>query len=98
VFGLRFGIAWKTAHTVGAVVMIAAVGVHVAAHLGRSVVVAAEELGVGRASANDGAGLDRGGMDAYPRRVVAASIALGIAMAVASFLYATPFPPSAAGG
>jgi hypothetical protein len=97
-FGLRFGSAWKTAHTLSAVIMIAAVGVHLAGHLRRSVVVAAEELDAGRSADADDAGLGRIGHDPSPRRAVAASIVLGIAMAIASFLYATPFPPSAAGG
>jgi len=96
-FGLRFGSAWKTAHTLSAVVMIAALGVHMAAHLRRSVTVATEELDAGHAG-DDRAERGRNDNDPSPRRVVAASIALGIAMAVASFLYATPFPPSAAGG
>lgn len=96
-FGLRFGGGWKTAHTLSAVVMVAAVGVHLVGHLRRSATVAAEELSVVRAGPDDGAAPSRAGVEMFPGRIVLASVVIGIALAVASFLYATPFPPSAAG-
>ncbi len=97
-FGLRFGSWWETAHTLSAVVLIAAVGVHLAAHFRRTVAVVVEELNAARAVGDDGARRGRVATAAPPRRLVAASIVLGIVVAAASFLYATPFPPSAAGG
>ncbi len=96
-FGLRYGGAWKTAHTLSAVVMVAAVGVHLVGHLRRSATVAAEELSVVHRP-DDGAAPGPAGSEMSPRRLVVASVVIGIALAVASFLYATPFPPSAAGG
>lgn len=84
-FGLRFGSAWISAHTLSAVVMVAAVAVHSAAHFGRSVDVARAEIGGPREKA-------------FTRRsLVAASLVAGAVLAVASLLYVSPFTTSVGG-
>src|SRR5262249_14049685 len=67
VFGLRFGSTWRTAHTLSAVVMIAAVVVHLVAHLRRSATVAVEELAAARAPAGNAATPGRTAQEAFPR-------------------------------
>ncbi|HKW71619.1 MAG TPA: hypothetical protein VJQ08_02185 [Candidatus Dormibacteraeota bacterium] len=85
-FGLRFGSAWIEAHSISAVVMIAAAAAHVLAHLRRSGDVMLDEIS-GR------------GREAISRRsVVLASVVAGSVLAVASLLYASPFTASVAGG
>ena len=86
-FGLAYGQAWTTAHTVSAVVMVLSGSAHVMGHLRRSAAAAVEEV---RASAPRGASVRRS--------IVIGSLVLGLALAVASLLYASPFPPGAAGG
>jgi hypothetical protein len=82
VFGLRFGGAWLSAHTLSAVVFMIAVTVHSWSHLRRSAAAVAEEVSAPR---------PRQGL-------VAAGLVVGGVLAAASLLYATPFPSSAAGG
>lgn len=81
-FGLRFGGAWLTAHTLAAVVFMLAVAAHSLSHLRRSAEAAADDISASR---------PRQGL-------VAAALVLGGVTAAASLLYATPFPSSAAGG
>ena len=88
-FGLRYGPAWMTAHTFSAVVFMLAAGGHVLWHLRRSAQVAADEIVP--AQNRFGAGLTT-------RSLLVASVVLGAILAVSSLLYATPFPPAAAGG
>ena len=84
-FGLRFGSAWMPVHTVSAVVMLFAATAHLLAHLRRSGEVFIEEVaGPGR-------------VPAAVRSWVAASLVSGAVLALASLLYASPFPASAAG-
>lgn len=84
-FGLRFGSIWMPIHTVSAVVMLFAVTAHLLAHLRRSGDAFTEEL----------AGTTR--VPPAVRTWVIASLVSGAALALASLLYATPFPTSAAG-
>jgi hypothetical protein len=94
-FGLRLGNAWMTAHTLSAVIMVAATGVHVVGHLGRSRVVAGEELALlHEEEPPDASDL---GPRRSVRRLVAASLALGVALALLGILYASPFPAAAVG-
>ena len=85
-FGLRFGSIWISIHTVSAVVMLFAATAHLLAHLRRS---------------GDALIEDRGGKSRVPPAVrswVVASLVSGALLALASLLYASPFPISAAGG
>jgi hypothetical protein len=85
-FGVRLGSGWMQAHTLSAVVMLLAAAAHVIAHLRRSgEVVRDDVVAPGREALTGGT-------------LVAASLLLGAILAVASLLYATPFPPAAAGG
>jgi hypothetical protein len=84
-FGLRFGDGWMAAHTITAVVMLSAVAVHILAHMRRS----AE-------SVRDLAAPTREALSG--RSLVVGSLLVGAVLAVASLLYSSPFPPSAAGG
>ncbi|HYK98673.1 MAG TPA: hypothetical protein VEU77_09830 [Candidatus Acidoferrales bacterium] len=85
-FGLAYGRAWATAHTVSAVVLALSSSAHVAGHLRRSAAAVVEEV---RATAARGASV-RGAF-------VIGSLVLGLALALASLLYMSPFPPDAAG-
>ena len=86
IFGLRFGNSWITAHTVSAVIFVVTAGLHLLGHLRRTADVTLEEV---RAP---------GSREALSRRsLVIGCLLLGAALAVASLLYATPFPPAAAG-
>jgi len=88
-FGLRYGSGWMTAHTLSAVVFMAAAGAHVIWHLRRSAEVTVEEIVPARPRV----------ADAFTRRsLLVASLVLGAVLAVCSTFYATPFPPAAAGG
>jgi hypothetical protein len=81
-FGLRFGGAWITAHTLSAVVFMVAVTVHSLSHLRRSAEAAMDEVSTPRSR----------------RGLIAGGLVLGGILAVASLTYMTPFPGSAAGG
>ena len=85
-FGLAYGHAWMTAHAVSAVVMVLSSSAHVVGHLRCSAVATVEEV---RASAPRGASIRRS--------IVIGSLLFGLALALASLLYASPFPPDAAG-
>jgi hypothetical protein len=86
-FGLRFGDSWMTAHTLSAVVFVIAVGLHLVGHFRRSAVAAVEEV------------VTPPTREALTRRsLVVASLLLGLALALASLFYTTPFPAAAAGG
>ena len=88
-FGLRFGPGWTTAHTVSAVIFVLAAGGHVLWHFRRSAQVTTEEIAPARSEVESV--LTR-------RSLLVASLVLGAVLAVSSLVYATPFPPSAAGG
>ena len=85
-FGLRFGDGWMTAHTLSAVVMLLAAALHVLAHLRRSAEAVREEVASGTRETLSG------------RSLAVGSLLLGAVLAVASLLYSSPFPSSAAGG
>jgi hypothetical protein len=85
-FGLSRGDAWMSAHVASAVVMALSASLHALGHVRRSAAAAVEEL----RAATSGAGL-------AGRWAVVASLVAGIGLAAASLLYATPFPPDAAG-
>jgi hypothetical protein len=85
-FGLRFGSVWITAHTVSAVVMMAAVAAHSAAHVSRSAAAVRQEIAGRRDAA------------VSPQSLVVASVATGAVLAIASLLYASPFSASVGGG
>lgn len=84
-FGLRFGSVWILAHTLSAVVMMFAVSAHLVAHIGRSARVLGDDL-----AARTTAGLSR-------ESLIAASLAAGAVLAIASLLYASPFSASVGG-
>ena len=84
-FGLRFGSGWMPVHTLSAVVMLLAVAPHLLAHVRRSVEVLQGDIAT---RAREGS----------ERSLVFGSLLLGAALAAASLLYASPFPPSTAGG
>ena len=87
-FGLRYGSGWMTAHTFSAVVFVLAAGAHALWHLRRSAQVTAEEIVPARTSA----------VAVFTRRSpLVACLMLGAALGVSSLIYATPFPPAAAG-
>jgi hypothetical protein len=81
-FGLKFGGAWITAHTVSAVVFMVAVTGHSVSHVRRSAEAVVGDLLAPRSR----------------RGLIAAGVLLGGALAVASLAYATPFSSSAGGG
>jgi hypothetical protein len=85
-FGLAYGRAWMTAHTISAVLLVLSSSAHVIGHLRRSAAAVVEEM---RAPAARGASVRRS--------IVIGSLILGVAVALASLLYASPFPPDAAG-
>jgi hypothetical protein len=85
-FGLRYGSGWMEAHTLSAVIMVLATAPHVLAHLRRSGAVLREEVISETRDRLSG------------RALVVAGLLLGAALAAASLLYSSPFPPSAAGG
>jgi hypothetical protein len=82
VFGLGFGSAWITAHTVSAVVFMFAVTAHSWSHMRRSVEALVHEVSA----------------PGSWRAMIAAGLVLGGVLAAASLAYATPFPSTAAGG
>jgi len=86
-FADRFGTWWLSAHTVSAVVFMAAMFVHLLSHLRRSVGALAEEVD-GRPAAR-----------AVSRRsILLASAILGFVLAAVSLTYASPFGSSVGGG
>lgn len=85
-FGLRFGSVWTSVHTFSAVVMLLATTAHLLAHLRRSGDVVFDDI-AGRASE-----------PMATRSWVVASLVTGTVLALASLLYASPFPVSSAGG
>lgn len=86
-FGLAFGDGWVSAHTLSAVGLILSGGAaHVIGHARRSVAAVVEEV----AARPSRAAVTR-------RSIVIGTLLLGLAIALASLLYATPFPPAAVG-
>jgi len=85
-FGLAFGGGWRTAHALSAVVLILSAAAHVIGHGRRSAAAAVEE-----ASGPTHAAIT-------PRSIVVGSLLLGLALALASLLYVTPFPSVSFGG
>lgn len=86
VFGLRFGSVWISAHTLSAVVMVAAVALHLLAHA-RAGAGALRDAGAARHVAGTS-----------PRSLVVASLVCGAVFAVAAVVYASPFTSNFAGG
>lgn len=84
-FGLRFGSVWILAHSLSAVVMMLALSAHLVAHIGRSARILGDDL-ASRTSTR----LSR-------QSLIAASLAAGAVLAVASLLYASPFSASVGG-
>jgi hypothetical protein len=84
-FGLRFGSSWMQAHTFSAVVMLLAATAHVLAHVRRSGEAVLDNVAGGARTAFSG------------RSLVVGSLLLGAALAAASLVYASPFPPLDAG-
>ncbi len=76
-FGLRFGSIWVAAHKLSFLVWLPVTAIHVLAHLDRSALAARSALS-GEATTND-------------RGIVVAAVIAGIALALASLTYATPF-------
>jgi hypothetical protein len=86
IFGLRFGSAWASLHTLGAVVFVLSLAAHLFGHLRRSRGATVEEVAMW------------GSRSASTRRwLLVASLLLGSVLAGASLLYSSPFPGSAAG-
>jgi hypothetical protein len=79
-FGLRFGSVWVEAHKLSFMVWLPATGLHVLGHLSRTGRAVAEELSASHAA------------HATARRsLVIGSLVAGLALAIASLSYATPF-------
>ena len=85
-FGLRFGSVWISAHTLSAVVMVAAVAAHLLAHSRLSAEVLVDAVAA-RQQAVFAA-----------RSLAIASLVFGVVLAAASLLYASPFTTTIAGG
>jgi hypothetical protein len=79
-FGLRFGSIWVEAHKLSFNVWWPATTIHVLGHLGRAGRAAADAISAPRSSG----ALTR-------RSVVIGSLVAGVALAIASLSYATPF-------
>jgi hypothetical protein len=79
-FGLRFGSIWVEAHKLTFMVWLPATGAHVLSHLGRTSQAAADEL----SSASPANAITR-------RSLVVGSLITGVALALASLTYSTPF-------
>ena len=87
IFGLRFGSAWVTLHTLSSVVFIVSLAAHLVGHLQRSGEAALQEVEI------------RSSQPAFTRRsLMAATLLMGAILAITSLLYSSPFPVSAAGG
>ena len=78
-FGLRFGSQWVGAHRASFFVWIAATGIHVLAHLGRTADATTEEL----SSTPEGA--------VTRRSLVIGSLVTGVVIAAATLVYPSPF-------
>ncbi|MGH7764839.1 MAG: hypothetical protein ACREOM_10550 [Candidatus Dormibacteraceae bacterium] len=79
-FGLRFGSIWVEAHKLSFLAWLAITGVHVLAHVGRTAEVTAAEFSPTPPP------------DASIRRsLVVGSLVAGVALAIASLTYASPF-------
>lgn len=85
-FGLRFGSGWILTHTLSSVVMMFAITIHAAAHMGRSVDVIRDEIGATRTGAVQSR-----------QSLIVASLAAGAVLAIASLLYVSPFSASVGG-
>ena len=83
--GLRFGSAWTIAHTLSAVAMLVAVTVHLVGHTRMSSAALKDDVLAGR---------HRG---ISPRSLVLAGLIFGAILAIAVFVYPSPFPSSAIG-
>jgi hypothetical protein len=79
-FGLRFGSAWVGFHKLSFMIWLPAVGIHVLWHLGRTAQAARDELASNRAVGE----LSRRGL-------VVGSLVAGVALAVATLSYHSPF-------
>ena len=79
-FGLRFGSAWVGFHKLSFMIWLPAVGIHVLWHLGRTARAAREELSSYRAAGELGR-----------RGLVVGSLVAGIALAIATLSYHSPF-------
>lgn len=78
-FGLRFGSIWVEAHKLSFMAWGVITGVHVLAHLGRTVHVAKREF-------------SSPSVNAFSRRsLVVGSLVAGVVLALASLTYASPF-------
>ncbi len=84
-FGLRYGDAWMTAHTLSAALMMLAMAAHVVSHLRSSVEAFGQVAPAAPRPAISGGSL------------VLGSVLLGAALAAASLLYASPFAAAAGG-
>jgi len=84
-FGLQFGSAWISAHTLSAVVMVVALAAHLLAHTRLSVDVLVGEVRARQEVLS-------------PMSLAVASLVFGAVLAVASFLYVSPFTTSVLGG
>jgi hypothetical protein len=81
VFGLRFGSVWVAAHKVSFLLWLPFAAIHVLSYLNKSTEAAAAELS--RRHSGD---------SAFGRRsLVVGSLVAGVALAMASLLYASPF-------
>lgn len=85
-FGLRFGSIWIAAHKWSFILWLPALGVHVLWHLGRTAAATGEEL-----SSAPRAALSR-------RSLVVGSLVVGVALALATLSYHTPFISFGDGG
>ena len=85
-FGYRHGTWWFQAHVVSFLVWTALLGIHLLGHTRRSVEAVAEEMTLNARTALAGRGL------------LIASLVSGGVLAVASLLYASPFPPPLGSG
>ena len=83
--GLQLGSGWMTAHTLSAVVMLLAVAAHLIGHTRMSVAALNSEV------------RDRRAIVLSPRSVVLAALIFGGILAIAVFVYPSPFSPSAIG-
>ncbi len=79
-FGLRFGSAWVGFHKVSFMIWLPAMGIHVLWHLGRTARTARDELVSGRLAG-----------DLSRRGLVVGSLVAGVALAVATLSYHSPF-------
>lgn len=85
-FGLRFGFAWRSLHTISAVIFVLAAGAHMVGHLRQSADAVGDEARV------------KSNREVFTRRsAVVASLLLGLVLAAASLLYVSPFPSAIAG-